>query len=502
MSRLRRYAEYSVVMVGQSTVQRLASLLTNMVLARALGVMGFGVFSVVANTASSAFGILRLGSEWAILVQTAERGTDTAKRSHGELLGAGLLLLLVSGVVGLAGCVVFAEPIAQGIFNDRSIAIWIRAAGVYTMFLCLSQFCSAALAGLERFTSYAKVAASMSILQAASTAPAGVVFGLPGAVIASILVQALTVVAIATILRRALQEVGVQVTFRHPFSSICQLLAFGLPFHAAALVSIPVSYYMQGTLAWYFGVDSLGYLRAVTSVTMLVTFVPGTLATTVAVMLSSATQPGHFAAETMRVLKLTSLFCVLIALLVSLAVPWLIPILFGASYASTIGVAGLALTSSVLLAISSTIQAALLSAQRPMDVLGLTLVQMSATLISGQLLIVRHGLTGYFIADLIGHALRLTVVYCYSRRWLQKNLVAQEWLPKVLGLWCFLLMYSGVCISAGSNPPAKAALLGLAVMIGVSVWTYHSILDRDERHILIRVCQRRTFQNIPAATTD
>jgi O-antigen/teichoic acid export membrane protein len=491
-----------MAMVGQSSAQRFAGLLTNVVLARALGVTGFGVYSVVATTSSSMFGILRLGSEWAILVQTAGPDTDRAKRSHGELLGAGLLLLLLAGCAGLAGCLAFADRIAQGLFGDGSLAVWIRAAGVSTLLLCLSQFCSAALAGLERFTSYAKVIATMAILQVAVGA-GGALFGLRGAVIAAIAVQAMTAAAMAAVVRRALKGADIQIAFRNLYASTRQLLKFGVPFHAAALVWIPVSYYLQATLARYAGVDALGYLRVVTSVTMLVTFVPGSLATTVAVMLSGATHPRHFAAESMRLLKLVSLCCVHIALLVSLALRWLVPVVFGSAYGPIVGAASLALTSSVLLAIASPIEATLLSARRPIAVLIMTLVRMLTFLAAGQFLIAPYGLTGYLIADLVGHALMLTVVYCSSRRWLRENLVAQGWLARVLVLWFLLLGFSVAALARGGAHPAGAIVLGIVVMIGICVWTYRTILDRTERDALNRIRQPRMFWNtLTAATTD
>ena len=495
MSRTRRYAGYAGAMIGQSTIQRLANLLTNVVLARVLDVTGFGVYSVVATTAGSAFGLARMGSESALLVQTAALSSDAESRSsRGELLGAGLLILVLAGAVGLAGCLIFADRIAEGILGDRLLVVWIRVAGVAALLLCLSQFCSVALAGLEYFTSYAKVVAVMAVLQAAMATVCGVLFGLTGAVFALILIQALTVAAMALVLRRALRVERVRIAFRNLSFWTRRLLSFGLPFHAAALAWIPVSYYLQGVLARQAGVDALGYLRAIVSVTTLVTFVPASLATTVGVMLSSSPHTGRFATDAMRTIKLVALFGVVVAPLVILILPWLIPALFGATYKPITGAAGIALTASVLASLSQAVEVALLSAQRPTLVLGLTLVRGLAFLATGRFFITRYGVAGYVIADLAGHAALLAVAYWQSHQWLRQHIVAREWLSKVLVLWVLLLVFS-LNQSQHDTRTVMDVVLGSAVVSAVCLWIYQAVLDRDERQALSRLFQMSTLRD-------
>jgi len=499
MSRARRYAKFVGVMVGQSTVQRLANVFTNMVLARALDVTGFGIYNVVATTAFSAYGMLRLGSESALLVQTAAlaRNGDTQSRGDlGDLIGAGLLLLLLAGAAGLAICVAFADAIAAQIFGDPSLAVWVRIGGVSTLLMCLSQFCSATLAGFERFADYAKVVVAMAIVQAALATVGGLFFGLAGAVIALLAVQTTTVLALAAALRRALRADGVHMAFRNLWRRTRELLVFGIPFQAAATVWIPVSYYVQGVLARHAGIEALGYLRAIISVTTLVTFVPSSLATTVAVMLSSATQPAQFASDATRTIKLVALFALLIAPIVIMTLPWLIPILFGSAYSNIAAATGIALTGSVLASLSQAVEVTMLSAKLPSVVLGLTVVRGLALLALGPVLIARYGLAGYLLADLAGHLLLLIAAYGCSYRWLQQHVTARPWIMKASAPWLLLLAYSASLVAQLDTRSVVGLMFGATVTAAIWIWVFRTVLDHEERQAVFRLVQIRTFRDV------
>ena len=127
-------------------------------LARVLGSANFGIYSIVVNTANSAYGLVRLGVDAAIHVHTAEHHSDAETRNaKGQMLGAGLILLSGAGIIGAMICLMFAQWIATEIYGQPELVQWIRLAAILVFFQCLSQFCYASLAGLHRFNEYAKV---------------------------------------------------------------------------------------------------------------------------------------------------------------------------------------------------------------------------------------------------------------------------------------------------------------------------------------------------------
>ena len=501
VSRPGRYARNLGAMVGQAAVQRIMGMLTTMVLARVLGVTRFGTYSVVASTASSAYGVIRLGLDAAIHVHTAEQSNDADAKANGtlgQMLGAGLLLLIVAATVGLGGCLVFANTIAETVYGDRALAPWIRLAGLSVLLQCVSQFCYATLAGLQRFTAYSKVMAVTALLQAVSITLGGLLGGLRGAVAASLCLQAVTVTLMARLVRDELHTETVRLAFDDAASWAAKLLTFGLPFHLAGLVSVPVTYYLQGALAKHAGLDALGYLRVVLSVTTIVSFVPASAATAMISMLTNVrmTRGGAFAADTMRSLKIVSLFSLLVAIIVNLALPWLMPGLFGQAYGQVTTAASIALVSSVLAATAGVIGNALFSARRLDLVFLSTVLQMLTFLLFGSLLIATHGLIGYLLADLFGYVALLIVTYGCSLRWLRQNVVATRWLPRILVPLLLLLTYAAVHIARGGTRSWSAVVIGTCAFIAVCVWGHNALLDEDERDAVYRFIQspRWSFQ--------
>src|SRR5438552_290504 len=100
MSLLARYVQGAGALTAQAVIQRLLGMITSIVLARSLGAGGFGTYSAVINTASSAYGLVSFGVDAAVHVFTADRpDQQAASTGKAEILGAGLLLLSIAGVV-------------------------------------------------------------------------------------------------------------------------------------------------------------------------------------------------------------------------------------------------------------------------------------------------------------------------------------------------------------------------------------------------------------------
>src|SRR5436190_4906342 len=99
--KLSQYARNVGALVGQSLIQRVLGMLTTVILARTLGAAGLGAYTATINTGTSVFSIVRLGVEASVFVRTAEpHPTPESRRLKGEMLAAGLLILMVTGLVG------------------------------------------------------------------------------------------------------------------------------------------------------------------------------------------------------------------------------------------------------------------------------------------------------------------------------------------------------------------------------------------------------------------
>ena len=490
MSRFSQYAKNVGLLVGQSFIQRILGMVTTMVLARVLGAASFGAYSIVSNTASSAYGLVRLGVDAAIHVHTAESSADeAARRKTEEMLAAGLLLLLLAGVAGGLGCLIMADWLAEHVYGKQELAVWIRVAAIAVFLQCISQFCYASMVGLHRFSAYTRVMI-VSALLTAITITVGVLFaGLNGAVVAMIGAQFLTVAWLAWALRAELRVESLQLVLHNFFSRAGQLLKFGFPFYAVGMISIPVVYYLQGLVVRYTSLEALGYLRAITALVSIVSFVPSSASAAMVSMLARTRIEDEtaLADKIMGNVKMVLVFALITATVVTIVLPWLLPAIFGQEYSAATGAASLALLTAVLAAVTSVIGNALFSVKRVDFIFLTTLVQMAVFGVGGILLIPEHGLIGYLTAELVGYLTLVVVTFWCSLRWFRRNAVQVAWLAKVIILFSLLVAYSAKVIIQHGAPSMFDGLIGVAALLIVCIWGYTAILDSAERNAVLRL---------------
>lgn len=490
MSYLGQYAKNMGVLVGQSVVRRAMGMVTTMVLARTMGVASFGTYSVVTNTATSAFGLVRFGIDAAIHVHTAEGHADEVARTRtGEILGAGFLLLLAAGLIGGLGCLVAADWLAQNAYGKPELAIWIRVAGAGAFLQCASQYWYVTMAGLHRFVTYARIMVASAAISAVATILGVVLAGLSGAVGGMISAQALTVIWLAWTARVELRAESVQLSLRGFYSRSRLLLKFGLPFYAAGLLAIPATYYLQSLVARYGGLESLGYLRALSAITALVSFAPSSASGAMISMLTKTRTEDEsaLAGGVMRNAKMVLLFALITAGGVTILLPWLMPVLLGQQYVAAIGAAGIALLTSVLVALNGVIGNALFSAKRVNLVFLITLIQVVVFCTLGIILIPLHGLVGYLVAELISYLTLLGVVYWGSLDWFSRYKVHMAWVARAVVPFFLLAAYSGQHLIFSQVPSVLNGLIGAGGLLLVCLWGYVTILDNAERSAMRRI---------------
>lgn len=487
MSRFSQYTKNIGALVGQSFIQRTLGMVTTMVLARALGSASFGAYSIVVNTANSAYGFVRLGVDASIHVHTAGGYVDDDGRCKtGELLAAGFLLLLLAGIVGGLGCLVLADWLSENIYGKPELAIWIRVGGIVVFLQCVSQFCYAAMAGLHRFTAYARIMVASAVINVVAITGGVLLAGLIGVVVAMISVQFITVVWLALGVKTGLRIESLQLTLRNFSSRVGQLLKFGFPFYAAGLISIPVIYYLQGLLVRHAGLEALGYLRVIMALAMIVSFIPTSASAAMVSMFvrTKSKDESALAEKIMRNVKMILLFALIIAAMVTIILPWLIPILFGQEYVAVIGAAGLAMVTAVMTAVVGVIGNALFSAKRVDLIFLTTLMQMTVFYVTGIILIPKYGLIGFLVAELLGCLALLVVASWRSIYWFRENAVQVTWMGKVLVPLFLLGAYSIKQVSYNGEPSISDSIIAITVLLLACIWGYTAILDNTERNVI------------------
>jgi O-antigen/teichoic acid export membrane protein len=480
---MSQYVRNMGAMIGQSTIQRLLGMFTTIVLARVLGSANFGIYSIVVNTANSAYGLVRMGIDAAIHVHTAELHSDAETReAKGQMLGAGLILLMGAGIMGAVICLVFAQWIADVIYGQPELAHWIRLAAILVFFQCSSQFCYASLAGLHRFNEYARVMILAAFLNILSTSMASWFWNLHGALFAFIFVQVITSCLLWYYAIKVLKLESISLKFLQVKKSFRSLIRTGFPFYLSGLIAMPVFYYLQGTLGRIVGLDSLGQFRVIVSITTMISFLPVSIA---AVMVSNlAREYGsdytNFVRQTLLSIKFTWIFVLLTSAAVFTILPILISVLFGKSYGDAIAPATAALISSIFSCILGVVGNVALSRKRLYVILAYTSLQAIILLGLGLMLIPYVGLTGYFLAESFSMGSALLFVWYLSRTWRQRNGVSPCWiLPMVTLSMLFVIIF---CLSAWLEQSEHNLWVGLTLLISSIFFIYFFTLDTTERN--------------------
>lgn len=364
---MSKYLQDMRSMVGLSILSRAFGMLTTIALARILGASNFGIYSIVVNTANSAYSLIRLGIDAAVHVHTAEsHETNKEKEEKGILLAAGFLLLSCAGLIGGGFCLIGAPWIAETIYGDVGLAYWVRFAGVLVVIQCVSQFAYTVFAGLENFRFYSKIIVIFSGIGLIITLISSLIFDLIGAVASLLITQALIVFVLLPKCLAMLRESEIVLRIEAFGRMANKIFRTGFYFYVSGLISVPIIYYVQGILVRYCGLDSLGQLRVVVSICTIVSLVPTSIS---AVMISHLAKHKieeglKFANKIDQNIKLVWGFSLLLSTLLFFAFPLLVKLLFGESYMDATIPGALALCGVVLTCVLGVLNNLLLSIKR------------------------------------------------------------------------------------------------------------------------------------------
>jgi len=475
-------------MVGQGAIVRFFGFLTTAALSRILGPADFGIYSLVANTTSSVYSFVRFGTDAAIPVFMARSDeTREALQQKGEILGAGLFLLLISAFVGSFVCIVFSAAIANSIFKRPVLQSWIALAAVFVVFQCLSQFLYCIVVGFQRFPQYAKIMATNAAIGMAVVVPLALVYGLTVAMLVLAITQILALTMLYLTVREILLFKRIQIRFVNFGTEARKLLEYGFPFYLSGLALIPSVYYAQGLLTQRGGIEVVGGLRVISALLSLLSFVPGAIAPVILNRLSSTASGSRksFVLELCLLIKYSWIFAVITGMLAALLTPVLVLIISGEQYAQYVPAARLAIFSSMFTTVLGVVTNAALSMGRVTMILQYSVFQAIAFFTTAVLMLSNYGLEGYFIAEILGQSAALGLLF--SRKNIRVTIFRQRWFRPV----CLVSAIYAVTIGLTLVQPEPLKTSGLMVGLIIIVFLiYIAIIDQRERKALNRAIKK------------
>ena len=491
MSSLRQYVRNIAALIGQATMRRLLGMLSTVVLARVLGVTSFGAYSVLINTASSAYGMVRLGVDASIQVHTAE--SDQGKNSRqdkGNMLGAGLLLLLGSGVIAAVVTLLLSGWLAKTLYGQPELARWMIFAAGLVLLQCVSQFCFAMLAGLHQFVAYSRIMVLSAVLSTLVVSIGAYSFGIRGALAGMLGAQAATVLLLARSARDGLDARGILLRLGDVKQWIYRHLRLGFPFYAAGLLSVPAGLYVQGMLSRHAGLEALGNLRAITAILTLISFIPTSVASATLSLLtgSSTSDYSSFIQQSLFHIKYVWVFALFSGLGVFLVLPLIVKLLFGKAYMGAVAPASYAILTTIISCVLVFASSMILSRRRVGLILAMTSCQVTVFAGVASILIPKMALSGYFAAELSGYVAAVLFVCFRAVPWMKRHSISISWL--VLGM--LLSVIDGIGLLFLSLPiMEKYRVTGMVLLIIATAFIiYRFVLDAQDHDLLTKLIRR------------
>ncbi len=461
-------------------------MLTTVVLARVLGVASFGAYSAIINTANSAYGMVRLGVDASIHVHTAEADQgENSRQDKGDMLGAGLLLLLVSGAVGAAVCLLLSDWLAKTVYGQPELSHWMAFAAGLVLLQCVSQFCYASLVGLHQFVTYSWVMFFSAVISTLAVSIGAYFLGTSGALAGMLVAQAVTVFLLARLARGALHAQDILLHFGAVKKWAYRHLRFGFPFYAAGLLSVPVVLYLQGMLSRHSGLEALGELRVITAILSLISFIPAAASSAMVSLLTRSSTSNYlsFIQQSLLHIKYIWIFAVFSGLGVFLVLPLIVKLLFGGAYMGVMAPMSYAIMSTIFSCVLGFVGNIIFARRRVGLLLAQTICQFAVFAGVASMLIPKMGLRGYLAAELSGFLAAILFIYYIALPWKKRHAIIISWLfPGVL-----LSVMDGLGLLLLSSPAVKDyRTMGAVLLFAITVLVIGRFILTIEERLMIK----------------
>lgn len=407
----RRSLGRALIMLTQAVFTRGIGIISSGVLARLLSPSDWGALQAINQTAGTMAQTLKLSIDTGLQIRLSETAHLADDPSEGELLGSALLVLLLLSAASIGIGSFLSEPAAR-LFGDSALAPFMGWTGWLSAGQLLSQVSAALLAiGAFRTVALTQVGVSCVYLLVLVLAYLGHVRGLWLGLSSQLVLQLAPGVLFVGLTARAFRARGVRPALSRFWLALRALLRLGLPMHAAAAVPALLSLVVTSNLARSTGLPALADLRVVSTMAQLVAFLPSAMAVTFVTELTGARGSDAQVKTTdfLRYIRVVVASAAIAALTAAWSASWLVPLVFGPTYAGSVKLVSLGVATATINATKQALLVGLLSERKA----GYALMDslLSSALYSAIAFVITpmFGVTGILVSDLLGQSLPLLV---------------------------------------------------------------------------------------------
>jgi O-antigen/teichoic acid export membrane protein len=310
-----------------------STLVQAILLARILGIEGFGEWGILLSTIAMVGVIASFG-----IGSTTTKHVAQWRNTEPLRLGRLLSLLQLSALtMGLLTCLAlfgWSKQIAEHLLAAPQLAGPLTAIGLIVLLQALSSVYIGVLAGLESFRESAIINAFSTLVGVFLTVVLAQMYGLDGAVVGLLLTALLTAAAFAWRAIVRIRNNGFQLGIRGCSTEWGGIRDYALPIAAASLVAVAAIWLAQLVLVRQpGGYEAMGAYQAANQWRTMVVFLPTQLLSAYLPVLSSLlmADPAHLRRLQNRALGTIMLLTLALALPVVLTAPWLMR-LYGADF--------------------------------------------------------------------------------------------------------------------------------------------------------------------------
>jgi len=373
------------------------SLITGVILARTLGPTGRGIYSLALLAPSALLLVANLGVSNALVYHLARRTFPID-----QLIGQVLVLALVLGGVTTAALIIamalFGHLVLPGV-SPQLVVI----AGLSIPLGLFFYYATAFAQGIEKFGAYN--------LQYIVNGAATVLFLLPLFVLGGNVTLAVSawslswVVATITGIIFLARQGRLNLRFNRGVTRA--LMRFGLVGYLSYLMSF-LNFRLDALLVNIFrNATEVGFYAVAVSMAETIWYIANAASTVLAPRVASAQSTSD--ETTGRVSRVVGSTSLLAAILLALAAPLMVRILFGTAFQSSVAAVWLLLPGVVTLSVSRVLSSYLLGRNKQVVDLVASLAGLAATIALDLTLIPRYGFAGAAVASSIAYTITLLV---------------------------------------------------------------------------------------------
>lgn len=474
-------------MLVQAVFTRGVGIVSSGILARLLSPSDWGALQAIIQTAGTMAQTLKLSLDSGLHVRLSETARKPNDPSDGEFLGSALLMLLLLSAAAVGSGAFLSEPAAR-LFGEASLAPFMGWTGWLSAGQLLTQ-CSAVLFAFGAFRSvaFSQIAVSSVYLAVLVAAYLAHVRGLWLGLSSQLFLQMAPAVLIGALAVRAWRARGIRPSLARFWPALRDLLRLGLPMHLASAVPALLSLLVTSNLARTTGLPALADLRVVTAMAQLVAFLPGAMAVTFVTELTgargNAAQVG--AADFMRYIRVVVASAAIAALTAAWTASWLVPLIFGATYASAVKLVSLGVATATVTATKQALLVGLMSERKTGYALMDSLLSSSAYTALAISLTPSLGVTGILLSDLLGQSLPLLVLsILLSNRFKQPD----TWKQALLAFLALAMTLSALMFAFAAH---DRVFLTAPLLVSLSLGAPWLLFTRAERAQLTQLLRER-----------